>query len=200
MPDFVYDEKWLETQTGTHEWGRRALLGAMAHLGIPRTLLDVGCGDGFVVDFAAHVGLEAVGIDIAPRAGRTPSGGEIIKGDLSQPFNLYKRFDFVVCWEVGEHLPAAAADTLVESIIRHAGRFIIFTAAKVGQGGDGHINCQPQEYWREKLQARGADYLKNATDHLRDTWAWTTGPALWYPQNLQVFLIGDAPSEDWYNK
>lgn len=193
-PDFTYDRDWLKTQTGTHEWGRRALLGAMAHLGIPSSLLDVGCGDGYVVDFASALGIDAVGVDIAP-----DERDRILQVDLRKGFDLYRRFDMVLSWEVGEHLPAESSDQLVDSIVLHADRFIVFTAARVGQGGDGHLNCQPQEYWREKFEERGADYLRNATAHLVETWAWSTGPADWYPRNLQVFMVADAQNGPWYN-
>jgi hypothetical protein len=29
------------------------------------------------------------------------------------------------------------------------------TSAPVGQGGTNHVNCQPKEYWIEKMEKRG---------------------------------------------
>jgi len=43
------------------------------------------------------------------------------------------------------------ADTFVNTLCRHADT-ILFSAAHVGQGGDGHINEQPIDYWIEKFK------------------------------------------------
>ena len=35
------------------------------------------------------------------------------------------------------------------------GRIVAITHALPGQGGHHHVNCQPAEYWIEKMAARG---------------------------------------------
>jgi hypothetical protein len=42
----------------------------------------------------------------------------------------------------------------VANAIRPTGR-LIWSAAQPGQGGSGHINCQPKAYWADALQAAG---------------------------------------------
>lgn len=74
--------------------------------------------------------------------------------DISQPFDLGRGFELVVCLEVAEHVPEAHADVLIDSLCRH-GDLIMFSAAIPGQGGDFHVNEQPYEYWRDKFAARG---------------------------------------------
>jgi len=40
--------------------------------------------------------------------------------DLAKPVTLYRRFDWVLCLEVGEHLPKGTEDILMDNIARHA--------------------------------------------------------------------------------
>ena len=62
--------------------------------------------------------------------------------NLANPVDLGRKFDLVQSLEVGEHLPKSAADTFVETLVKH-GDVVLFSAASVGQGGHDHINEQP---------------------------------------------------------
>jgi hypothetical protein len=39
----------------------------------------------------------------------------------------------------------------------------VFTAAQPGQWGDGHINCQPKEFWIKLFESEGWSYDETAT-------------------------------------
>jgi hypothetical protein len=58
--------------------------------------------------------------------------------EISQPFDLGRRFDLLQCLEVAEHLPEMHSDTLIDNLCRH-GDLIMFSAAIPGQGGDFHV-------------------------------------------------------------
>ena len=99
---------------------------------------------------------EAVGID---GAHVDPALLEIPRArfralDVGRPFDLGRRFDIVQCLEVAEHLPAADARTLVESLVRH-GAVVLFSAAVPGQGGESHVNERPLSFWRSLFHASG---------------------------------------------
>src|SRR5207302_1340879 len=68
--------------------------------------------------------------------------------DLTRPLRLDERFDLAVSVEVGEHLPPAAAQTLVESLTRLA-PVVLFAASIPHQGGIEHLNEQWPSYWRQ---------------------------------------------------
>jgi len=184
----LYSPEWVEAQQYTQEWSSRALLAVFAHLGLPKAMLDLGCGDGHLCWLAAQLGVLSVGVDIALPHDSSGDNFVLRRRDLRCPLSLSREFDLVISWEMGEHLPEDAADVYVESIARHVGKHLVFTAAAPDQGGEGHLNCQPQEWWRKKLRARGLLYLPAETERLRDTWAWATGPCFWYVQNVQVFV------------
>src|SRR3990167_999792 len=182
------DVEWFKSLGRFREWNQRALWAVFAHLGCPKSLVDFGCGDGAMVDAARGGGrILALGVEVLPAVRRFDSGAVV--RDLREPIDLGRTFDMALCIETGEHMPPESAAALVDNIVRHTDHWLVFTAAAVGQGGDGHINCQPQEYLRALIEGheRGLVYVDDVTERLRETWRWATGPMFWLPQNVQVF-------------
>ncbi len=111
------------------------------------SVLDLGCGDGHWLTAFVGFGVPNVeGVDITLNKSH----------DLAKPFYAGRRYDLVLCLEVGEHLPPESAATLVATCIRHSDN-VVFSAAVPGQEGDGHINCQPHEYWHLLFRDWGYD-------------------------------------------
>lgn len=199
VPAVEYTPEWQVARRPWYEWSQRAFLAALAHCGVPGTLLDLGCGEGHLVEIAARLGIDSVGVDITlPEEIREERSLVLLRGDLTKPLILHGRggttaqtlprsFECVLCWEVAEHLPAAAADQLVATLAQYtaANGFLLFTAATPGQGGYGHINEQPHQYWIERLLASG--FLQCDHKPLRATWAAVCGPCQWYANNLLLF-------------
>lgn len=137
-----------------------------------RSVVDFGCGLSAWLDVAVECGATTVvGVDSDEESRAT----EVL--DLCNPISLGMWFDLAICVEVGEHLPASAAETLVDTICWHSS-LVLFSAATPGQGGDGHINEQPHEYWDDKFAARG--YQLEPVDTRRVD-------AHWYRNNLRLF-------------
>ena len=142
----------------------------------PKSMLDIGCGQGEWVEAFRQHGVFSIGVDIS-----APEGEGYRRHDLTEPLDLGWDYDMVLCLETGEHLPEDAADTLVETACWHSDT-IVFSAAVLGQEGIGHINCQPHEYWHEKFQERGYrvyDSVRPLIQH----------PAVspWYRDNIFVY-------------
>lgn len=187
-----YDESWFRSLEQYRPFNETAMLAVMAHLGVPDTMLDMGCGDGEMVRTAMAQGCAAFGIERNTAVFEEGIADDLFElifmRDLSRPLpNNGHTYDLVMCLEVAEHLPESAADVFVENVASRVGKYLVFSAAAPGQGGDGHINCQPQEYWRRKFESKGLVYEADKTAQLQETWRWTTGPMFWLPQNLQVF-------------
>jgi SAM-dependent methyltransferase len=155
---------------------------------MPTSILDLGCGQGIQIGYCRHRGIQAIGVDLAVPA--EESGPNLLHADLRVPMDLGISFEWVCCWEVAEHLPNESADILCDTLARHvlkpAGR-LFFTAAAPGQRGPGHINCQPQEYWRDLLGDRGLEYQVRETEILAKLWLEDMKRAWWYGRNVQVF-------------
>lgn len=179
------EQRWL---TGLHEFDEGnalALLALFAGFRIPHSYLDVGCGTGAMVKIARQLGVEAFGVDILPL-----EEPYFYQRDLREPCDLGRTFDLVTSVEVAEHIAPEAADTLCDTYARHVrvdGGLFILTAAAPGQNGDGHVNCQPQLYWRDRLTSRGLKYDEWATQRLVRLWADVHMCTHWLETNLQVF-------------
>ena len=138
----------------------------------PRSVLDLGCGQGEWLDcFDCDAKL---GVDI--------SGGRGIFHDLTEPLDLHRNYALILCLEVAEHLPEESADTLMDTIARH-GDDVLFSAAVPGQEGKGHINLQPHDYWHEKFSERGYETL----DIIRPAVMDNPDVKPWYRNNVFLY-------------
>jgi SAM-dependent methyltransferase len=153
---YPYDDAFFEGISGPSRESARVVV-PLIQAEVPGCcVLDVGCGLGaWTVEFQALPGGErVVGVD-GPHVDVSKVWIQpFIAHDLTTPLDLGQRFCRVLCLEVAEHLPAAAADTLIDSLTRHSDD-IFFSAAVPGQGGHGHINEQPHDYWHRMFALRG---------------------------------------------
>ncbi len=150
------------------------------------SVLDAGCARGtWLAAWRQAACEDGVGIDgnhvdqtklLIPRE-------RFVEADLSQPFSLGRRFDIVQCLEVAEHLPPSRSVGLVDDLTAHSD-IVLFSAAPPGQGGAGHINEQPYEFWRDLFAARG--YA--AFDCIRPAIAAHREMPYWYRYNLMLFV------------
>ena len=114
----------------------------------PRSVIDFGCKHGeWLKIFKDHGATRIKGLDLERRLVNLaidPSDFEA--ADLTRPIALDARYDLAVCIEVAEHLPAASAEPLVDTLVR-AAPVVLFSAATPGQGGFEHVNERPRKYW-----------------------------------------------------
>ena len=156
-----------------------------------RSVLDVGCGRGVWLAEWIRQGVgDAHGVDgayVAESSLAVPQE-RISWCEISQPFDLGRRFALIVCLEVAEHIPVEGADKLLDNLIRH-GDQILFSAAVPGQGGAHHFNERPLEYWREKFAARGYscfDPLRRRILEERKVEPWYRYNTLFYAKERAV--------------
>lgn len=155
-----------------------------------RSVVDVGCGDGTWLSAFAAAGVpDILGIDGASAEARHLAipADRFQERDLAAPLAIRRRFDLAVCLEVGEHLPDAAAPTLVDSLVRLA-PVVLFSAAVPHQTGNHHVNERWPEYWAQAFAVHGyrpADAIRPAvwTDE-RVEW--------WYAQNAFLYVSTEA--------
>ncbi len=155
------------------------------------SMLELGAGTGIWSKTALERGLTDVlavdGVWVRPEHLRVPKV-HFLSHDLAAPLSLSRRFDFALCLEVGEHLNDEDADTLVDSLTRHAA-IIVFGAAMPMQGGTLHQNEQWPAYWQQKFGKRG--YLP--IDVIRPTFWLNENVAYYYKQNTFIYVKeGDA--------
>lgn len=152
------------------------------------SVLDMGCGNGFLIARLAQLGKEVAGIDgsihvldWAPQD-LIPN---IRIADLTRPLRL-GRFDLVICVEVAEHLDAQFADTLVDNICENSGGLVFFSAATAGQGGFYHVNEQPHDYWITRFRKRHFEVDHQVTQNLREDLSGAINTMWWFARNVLV--------------
>ena len=154
-----------------------------------RSVVDVGCGPGvFVAQFDAD-GMKAVGVEYSPRlrAQARRRGATVHSFDVAGPTPPPPGgpFDLAFSSEVAEHIAPELADAFVAYFAGLADR-VVFTAARPGQGGTGHLNEQPVQYWREKFANAGFAFDPEATGHFAAALR-SSGIYPYLAANLSVF-------------
>ena len=180
-PIYIHNE--IEHNTSAAE----VIVPLLLHQFSPGSVLDVGCGIGtWLSVFLAHGITDVKGID-GDFIDRTLLSKFIDEkyfsaADLTQLFDLKKKFDLVISLEVAEHLPPKSAETFVASIVQH-GDTILFSGATVGQGGQNHLNEQWPSYWADLFQKHGYQCY----DIIRPL-IWNDALVnKWYKQNVLVY-------------
>jgi SAM-dependent methyltransferase len=160
----------------------------------PSAVLDLGCGFGGYLDMFRRWGtVEVIGVDDFDASGESSLGESYLRGDLRSRLDLGKKFDVVICTEVLEHIDPDFESAVLRNIAGHARTAIVFSAARPGQPGVGHVNCQPPEYWIGRWKDLG----------------WTPEPFeslamrslstfYWFRRNLLMLIRADGHSKPFH--
>lgn len=129
----------------------------------PKTVLDMGCAFGYLVQALREKGVEAYGIDVSEYA--VSQADESIKPYLKNmsaldnlPDNFPKHFDLVVSIEMIEHLYEEDGLKVIDKMVSYADKVII-SSTDDDFDDPTHFNVQKKEYWVEKFARKG--YLRN---------------------------------------
>jgi SAM-dependent methyltransferase len=189
-PSEAYSARFFECLEESSTRSADAIVPILLDLLRPRSVVDVGCGQGTWLAAFTRNGIEDVlGIDgeWVERGSLEIPRDHFKAADLVGPVPLNRAFDLVVSLEVAEHLPAASADLFVQTLV-DLGHVVLFSAAIPQQGGVAHLNEQWPEYWTDRFAAHG--YI--AVDCLRPRIWNNPAVAWWYAQNILLFVRHDA--------
>lgn len=120
-------------------------------------------------------------------AGDLAPGIELLNVDVlaaPAPRVLDRLFDLVLSIEVAEHVPRDRHEALFDFLVSRAGRLIVFSGARPGQGGHGHIAERPELEWREEFTSRGCRFDPALTIRAR---SMSNQRNINHRKNLQVF-------------
>lgn len=153
------------------------------------SVIDYGCGAGWFLYYFKKAGInDFMGIEPNKEiiSVLDPSIKDNIKFlDLTKNINLDRKFDLAMNIEVVEHIDEKYADLIVDNITRHI-NLLIFSAATPGQGGYGHVNERPFEYWERKLNFVDFFCNKNQTKEFRNYLNIEKANS-WYRKNISIF-------------
>lgn len=156
----------------------------------PQQVLDIGCGlGGYIRMFQEWGTPEVLGIDGSLPGDQFLSNGNFLHHDLSQPLDLKRTYDLVLCIEAIERIDPQCEEIVLESIHRHAKDRILFSAAEPGQPGRDYRNCKPLSDWLAAWQRLG--WVPDAFDSLA---VRSLSTFSWLRRNLVVLVRGDQAS------
>lgn len=181
----IYDYQFYWTNRLNSVKSASVILGELiSWLGI-KSVVDFGCGTGTWLWVAQNMGVdEILGIDggYVPDAMKMIPREKFVSHDLNLPISLTHKYDLAISLETAEHLAESSAEFFVESLT-DASDIVLFSAAHPGQGGDGHINEQPMEYWIEKFDHRKYQYIG-----IQDCIKNDSGVMPWYKENVGLYV------------
>jgi SAM-dependent methyltransferase len=173
------------------ESARQILPFVIQHLH-PKSVVDVGCGSGDWLNVCAELGIgDIYGIDFHKAEILNIGLDRYARVDLTKPFDLPRKYDLAMSFEVGEHLPPKSAESFVESMTKLAPA-LLFSAAIPGQGGTNHVNEQWPSYWASHFEKFGYE----AIDCVRRTFWENRYIAPYYTQNMVLYLKDARPYEE----
>lgn len=108
------------------------------------TLGDFGAGGGYYSKWLNDTGLvQAFAFDGTPEINHISPG--VLYMNLNDPeMKLWRKFDWILCLEVAEHIPAIHTTTMLQNLDRHAQTGIIMSWS-ADMEGIGHVNCMKEE-------------------------------------------------------
>lgn len=132
-----------------------------------KSMLDIGCGPGGMVQLANEKKINAIGIDGDYTLDRYDDSKFIIHDYTKGPIKKMKPKQFDLGWSVEfvEHVYEEYIPNYMPSFQRC--NYVIMTYAPPGWLGHHHVNCQPESYWINKFIQYGFKYDGALTKQLR---------------------------------
>lgn len=187
-----YNKSFYKGQSAGSARSAQQVLGTLFKVYRPDSIVDIGCGVGSWLAAAEEFGVSRLfGVD----------GDWVSKDQLMSQSIQFENMNFevsntslpraelAICVEVAEHISEKNSDNFIR-LFCEAADTLIFSAAIPGQGGLGHVNEQPQSYWRKKIEARGF----SCHDFFRPRIWDNEDVDVWYRQNLLLFTKDPALS------
>jgi len=146
-----------------------------------KSIYDFGCGMGDYAKNIINAGITCKAFDGNPFTKELTGGvGDVL--DLSVPVQLEK-FDCVLSFEVGEHIPAEYEETFINNLVNNTNSKIILSWAVEGQGGTGHVNCRNNDYIINVFKNKDFEYDEESSMHLRSH----ISNAPWFRNTIMIF-------------
>ncbi|MDO9374771.1 MAG: methyltransferase domain-containing protein [Ferruginibacter sp.] len=161
----------------------------------PKTVIEIGCGNGELTKALAKEKISIVAIDGYSNPDfKNYANIEFHRVNLNDAGALntfrfgQKKFDLAICLEVAEHLKPNVSRTLIETLTSLAD-IVIFSAAVPGQDGDGHVNCRERSFWHTLFDDQNFLLRDTIRTQIRNN----QNVGRWYALNILDYVKNSIP-------
>lgn len=132
-----------------------------------KSVIDIGCGPGGMVELCKRKGLDVLGVD----GDFTVERPEYIKENIVihdysvGPYIPEKNYDLAWTVEFVEHVEEKYMQNFIDTFKKC--KLVIMTHAFPGQPGWHHVNCQHASYWLNVMEQNGFEPLPYTLDQIR---------------------------------
>jgi len=135
---------------------------------IDAVVADFGAGSGKYATWLNDTGLvKAYAFDGSPDI-QLVTKGVVLSAVLGQPFTLWRKFDWVICLEVAEHIPVDLSAPFLRNLDAHAEKGLVISWSQSSETSVGHANPRSEaEVLRLFQEHSGLTVDKGLTDKLR---------------------------------
>ena len=150
--------EWFANFTACRDSNERIILTIFTHLGKPKSYLDIGCGDAWMVRAARMLGCKpSIGVEISDACQKlSKKWARVLIGDISKPLVLRNNFDLVTCINVLDILDADSCPCAANNLVKYADRWIV-------------ISTNNPVKWKSLVCEQGMLYEDELTDAVRST-------------------------------
>jgi len=135
-----------------------------------KSFVDIGCGFGYAIKFLKEnfKGIEVIGVEGSPKVVQICLFPDLIKQHdyNTGPYAPSKVYDLGWSTEFVEHVEEQYSNNFIETFKKC--RYAALSYGGIGQGGHHHVNENTQEYWVNKFEQAGFEFLQDETQKLKD--------------------------------
>lgn len=150
-----------------------------------RSVVDIGTGYGHNAKWFLDMGCDVYGVEAEADAiakNQLPEH-RVIQHDYTTGALLRPAYDLAMALEFVEHVESQYEENWLVTV--DSAQWFLMCHAVPGQQGHHHVNCQPSDYWIERLESRGFDWYEGITKAMRAT--CSRKPAEWGRPTLLFF-------------
>ncbi|MCL6538444.1 MAG: methyltransferase domain-containing protein [Acidothermus sp.] len=120
----------------------------------PRTVLDVGCARGLLVQALREQGIDAVGVDVSEFAVHSAHRDVRPYLRVASASDVVGSYDLITCIEVLEHMSPSDAERAIDAMCRAADR-ILLSSSPSDFVEPTHVNVREPAAWAAAFAERG---------------------------------------------
>ncbi len=164
----MYKNQFFKSRNKALSWRVTPLCDAIENVFKFNSIVDVGCATGdFLREFQKR-GKDIFGLEGSKWAFDHMQIGLVFveQRDLRYEFVIKNKFDLCMSLEVAEHIEPDFVENYVKTLCNLSDNILI-SAAKPGQKGHHHYNCQGKKYWLSLFAENEFEYDIRKTSEFR---------------------------------